>query len=342
MDDPISWLYLVLIILLVALLAFFSSLETALSCLNQFKMRAEADAGSKSAKLVVKVYRSFDKSLVAALVGSNVASLAASALATLLFVLLFKSLAVTDEAVSLISTAVMTVLVYIFGDTIPKLIARARPEKVALANVRVFIFFYWILYPLVFVFSGVTTLIAKAARVKERPTLTEEDFENVVGELNEKAEGEGDAALIQHSLEFSDTSVRDVLTPRDKMFYIDLLSTPKRKINEIVLSTEYSRIPVCYGSIDRIVGILHVKNYIMAYLKDPGLNILASLQKPYFVTPRIKIDDMIEGFRKHRTHIAVVKSGDKVVGMLTMEDVLEELVGKMEESPSEKERRRRR
>ena len=168
--------------------------------------------------------------------------------------------------------------------------------------------------------------------------MNEEDFVNVVEDIEEKGlmeENESDIFIA--SLDFTDTAVRDVLTKRNKMFVIDLKDLTKQKLHQIILETRFSRIPVCYGDIDHIIGILHVKKYIKMYLKNPNVSIRSVLQKPYFVTTKIKMDDMIDGFKKHHTHIAIVKSDDKVVGLITMEDVLEELVGKIAEPVLAKE-----
>ena len=226
----------------------------------------------------------------------------------------------------------MTLLVYIFCDMVPKMVARAMPEKVAANNVYIANGLYYILFPLIYIFNLLTRLVSKLFKSKVDHMMTEEDFTNVVEDLEKKdliEENESD--IIFASLDFTDTSVKEVLTKRNKIFYIDVKDLSKDKLNEIILSTPFTRIPVCYGSIDKIIGILHVKSYIQKYLENPNFPFLNTLQKPYYVSTRIKLDDMLDGFKKHHTHIAIVKSDEKVVGLITMEDVLEELVGKIAE-----------
>ena len=338
MGDPESWLYIVIIVLLVIFSAFCSSTETAFACLNQFKVRVKADEGNKTAKLILKTHARFDKTLIMALVGYNLSSVVISTISAILFFKIFINSTLNDTWISLISTAIMTVIVYMFCDMVPKMIARAMPERVARNNVYIATGVYYLFYPVIFLFSLLTKLVNKIFKSSNQPTMTEEDFTNVVEDIEEKGlmeENESDIFIA--SLDFTDTAVRDVLTKRNKMFVIDLKGLTKKKLHSIILETKFSRIPVCYGSIDHIIGILHVKKYIKMYLKNPHLELRSVLQKPYFVSTKIKMDDMIDGFKKHHTHIAIVKADDKVVGLITMEDVLEELVGKIAEPTLDKE-----
>jgi len=331
MDDPLSWLYLVIIIVLIVFSAFCSSTETAYACLNKFKIRVQADEGNKKAKLILKTYERFDRTLIMSLLGYNISSVIISTLSAILFYQILSSIQ-SDTLVSLISTAIMTVIVYIFCDMVPKMIARAMPEKVAANNVYIANALYYALFPLIYIFNLLTNAVTKLFKSKHDSLMTEEDFTNVVEDLEKKdliEDNESD--IIYASLDFTDTSVKEVLTKRNKIFYIDVKDLSKDKLNEAILSTQFTRIPVCYGSLDKIIGILHVKSYIQHYLENPNFPVLNTLQKPYYVSTKIKLDDMLEGFKKHHTHIAIVKNDDKVIGLITMEDVLEELVGKIAE-----------
>ncbi len=330
--DGLSWLYIVIIILLVILSAFFSSTETAFACVNIFKLKIKADEGSKTAKLILKTHERFDHTLILALLGYNIDSIVISAISAILFFQIFQNVALAETWVSLISTAIMTIIVYIFCDMVPKMIARAIPERVASNNVYILQFFYYLLFPLVFIFSLITKLVNKIFKVNEQPTMTEEDFTNIVEDIEEKDQLEDyESEIFYNSLEFTDTAVKEVLTKRNKMHVIDIKDATREQINNDILSTSFSRIPVVYGSVDKVVGILHVKSYIKAYLKNPNVSILSVLRRPYFVDTKVKMDEMIDGFKKHHTHIAIVKHQDKVLGLITMEDVLEELVGKIAE-----------
>ena len=328
---PLPYIYISLIIILVFLSAFFSMTETAFACVNQFKIKVLADEGNKKAKKIIKLYESFNETLTMSLIGHNLVNVILSTISTVLFLLFFVNI-LDDTVISLISTAVMTLITYIFGDMVPKMIARKNPDKVAFSTINIFLVFYYLFFPLVWIFSLLIRLFNKIFHADDIPQVTEEDFTNIVESIEEKGlieENESD--IITASLDFTDTSVRDILTKRNRMFVIDLKKLSKEEINEVILSTNYSRIPVCYGSLDKIIGVLIVKSYIKAYLNNPTISVLSILQKPYFVSTRIKLDDLMEGFKKNHTHIAIVKKDDVVVGMVTMEDVLEELVGKIAE-----------
>lgn len=333
MPDPRSWLYILLIILLLVASAFFSLTETAFAAMNQFRMKVKADEGSKPAKLVVKIHEKYDRTLIATLIGNNIVAILASVISTVLFLMLLRNYGVSDEVISVIATVVTTLLFYLFGDTIPKLIAKALPDKAAMFSSYFIYGFSIILFPVIIIFQGVIWVVYKIFRFKEKPTLTRDDFTNIVESIEEEGlieENESD--IIYASFDFVDTSVKEVLTPRAKMFAIDLQGLTHEKLNQYLLETNYSRIPIYRGNINNIVGILHVKTYLHKYLKNRDIAIESTLQKPYFVTTQIMMDEMIEGFKRSHTHIAIVRgSKDTVLGMVTMEDVLEELVGDINE-----------
>lgn len=333
MPDPRSWLYILLIILLLVASAFFSLTETAFAAMNQFRMKVKADEGSKPAKLVVKIHEKYDRTLIATLIGNNIVAILASVISTVLFLMLLRIYGVSDEVISVIATVVTTLLFYLFGDTIPKLIAKALPDKAAMFSSYIIYGFSIILFPVIIIFQGVIWVVYKVFRFKEKPTLTRDDFTNIVESIEEEGlieENESD--IIYASFDFVDTSVKEVLTPRAKMFAIDLQGLTHEKLNHYLLETNYSRIPIYRGNINNIVGILHVKTYLHKYLKNRDIAIESTLQKPYFVTTQIMMDEMIEGFKRSHTHIAIVRgSKDTVLGMVTMEDVLEELVGDINE-----------
>ena len=331
MDVPLSW-----VIIGVCVLAhfFFSAGETALACANRFKMQVEADEGKKTAKLVLHVIEKYDRALITVLIGSNIVAIVASVIATLLFYNLFTNW--TSDTVSLIASITVSLLIYILGDALPKTIARSIPDTIS----KVFVFPVYglmlILYPITLVFELLTKGIEKIFRVKEEVEFDEEDFENVVEKVSDEGILEEEQSdIIQSALDFADTNVKEVLTPRNKIFALDIKTLTKEKLHEIIINTNYSRIPIYDGNIDNIKGVLHIKTYLSAYLRNPNISIKSQLQKPYFVSSRIMIDDLFNGFKKHHTHIAIVRDKNKkVIGMVTMDDVLEELVSDISEPNS--------
>lgn len=276
---------------------------------------------------MLKVHGQFDTALVTILIVINAMSVCLSVVSTRFFLSLLPN-SVSDALTSLISSLVITLFLYLFGETIPKQIARKIPNRIASLTVYPLFFFIIILYPLASIFRGFAWLMKKIFRSGKGPELTEEDFNLVIDE-NERSgllDGE-EADVIHSSFDFADTSVKEVLTPLAKMYEINLKGLTNEQLAQKLCETEYSRIPVYYESPDKIVGILIVKNFLSAYLANPSVPLGDYIQKPYFVTPSTPMDEMVDGFRSHQTQIALVRRGNELLGMVTMEDVLEELVG---------------
>ena len=333
MDVPLSW-----VIISICVLAhfFFSAGETALACANRFKMQVEADEGKRSAKLVLKVQEKYDRALITVLIGSNIVAIAASVICTALFTRTLTNY--TSDLIAFLASVVISLLIYIFGDALPKTIARSIPDTIS----KIFVFpvfgLMMLLYPITLLFELITKGIEKAFKVKEQVDFDEDDFENVVEKVSDEGVLEEEQSdIIQSALEFADTNVKEVLTPRNKIFALSIKELDKEKLHKIIINTNYSRIPIYDGDFDNIIGVLHIKTYLSAYLRNPNISIKSKLQKPYFVSSNIMIDDLFNGFKKHHTHIAIVRDKNKkVIGMVTMDDVLEELVSDISEPNSMK------
>ena len=332
--DPLSWLYLSLSIVFIIMSAFFSLAETVFSSVNRYKMQVLDDQGNKSAKLVIKILKHYDSALIATLIGNNAVAVALSAVSTSLFITWFHN-TLDEGLVSLIASIIITVILYIFAETLPKQIARKIPNKLATKIVYPLFFFYIIFFPFTMIFLGLSLLTKKVFRGKKEPELTEADFNSVI-ETNE-SHGlleENETDIIQNSFDFTDTSVKEVLTPKEKMLEIDLKGLTNRQLIDILMTTNYSRIPMYYQDKDNIVGILIVKKYLADYLRNPNVSVTSSLEKPYIVSPSIMMDDVLDGFRSYHTQIALVYKDKHLLGMITSEDVLEELVGPISEKGS--------
>ncbi len=336
MPDPLSWIYWIVVFILVLIGGFFSGAETAFNCINVFKMKVKAEEGNKTAALVVKIHEKYDRTLISVLISYNIVQIILSSIATVLFVGIFKSAFSgkleneTIESIATISnTIIMTIITYIFSDTIPKLIARAAPEKTASICAYPIYFFNIILFPVSILFEGIVFLFKKLIRVDDVPTMTEEDFTNVVEQVEESGTlDENESDIIQATLDFTETDVKSIFTPISKVFAINKSQLKEENIKQIVLSSNYSRIPVYEGDINNIIGVLHVKSYLEAKIKNPNLKARKVLQQPFFVNQKLTMNKMLDGFKKEHTHIAfVLNSHKKVIGIVTMDDVLEELVG---------------
>ena len=336
------WLYLSLTIVFLVVSAFFSSAETAFASLNKYRFKVQAENGSKIARRIIRIYEDFDLTLVTVLIGNNLFSIAMSTLSTLFFLDVFSSVIPNQWVISLIASLVMTLILYVFGETLPKVIAKRIPDRVARISVYPLYFFIVVFYPLAMLFRFILWAIAKMLKTKDKPELTEEDFTNVVETIEKRGLLEtNEKEIIKASFDFADTSVKQVLTPKNRMFEIDLKGLTHEKLAKILEGTNYSRIPMYFGNDDKIVGILIVKKYLAAYLRDPNVPVFSTLEKPYLVSPKIMMDDMIDGFRSRQTQVAIVVQDKELIGMVTAEDVLEELVGNIsEENPEEQGDRR--
>lgn len=329
--DPLSSLYLILIFVFTLVAAYFALTETAFSCINKYRFQVKKDHGSKTAALVLWIADRFDHTLVTVLIGTNIASVVLSVTSTILFTKTFMP-SVDSSISSLVSSLVMTLILYMFGETIPKQIGKKIPNKVASIVVYPLFLFFIVIYPISIIFTGISKLAKKLFPSKEEPEVTEEDFTSLI-ELNERKGliEENESDLIINSIDFSDTKVKEVLTSKRKMFMIDLEGKDNKDIAQIVCDAKYSRIPVYRGDQNKIVGILIVKEFLSNYLANPNFELGNCLEKPYIVSPNVNIDDLTDGFRIHQVQSALVYKKDELIGLVTMEDVLEELIGPMSE-----------
>ena len=331
MDSIPDWLSITLLVVLVMLSAFFNSSETSFACLNRYKYMAEADSGKRSAKLILRLSEKFETTLISTLVGNNVVSILISTISTFLFLSLFRGV-IPDATVSLIASIIMAVVLFFFGDTIPKYVGKKIPDAIVHINCYPLAFFILLFYPVSLFFRGISLLVHKMFRAKPEVALTGEDFQSYIDNFEEMGVfEENESEIVQNAMDFSITPVREVLTPKERMAMINLdgLTTPM--LLEKIKASKFSRIPVYVKNSNQVTGVLVVKNYLNAYFQNPATPFKDHIQKPYFVSPRIRLDDLLDGFKSNHTQIAIVRYQGKVLGMVTMEDVLEELVGSIDE-----------
>lgn len=338
MDDPISWL----IIGICIIVSFFSSTcETAIGLVNRFKFQVKADNGSKTAKIVLKICDLYDRTISTVLITHNIAAIVMSTVATVLFYKWMSSIEGINPYIPIISSIAVTFVFYILGDILPKTIAKKIPDTISSIFAWPLFIVLIVLTPISIIFEMFAKVIDKIFKTSQEEEFTEEDFEDIVEQTTDEGvleEEQGD--IIQSALEFEDTNVKEVLTPKERMFALDLDGLTHEKLQRILLETNYSRIPIYYKKFDNFVGVLHIKTYLKKYMENPNVLIRKTLQKPYFVSTRIMIDDLFNGFKKHHSHLALVRTKDKkVIGMVTMEDVLEELVEDISEPNIQKEKK---
>lgn len=314
---------IILMIICIILSAFFSAVETAFNSINRIKMKSLADNGNKKADKALKLLDEYDKFLSTVLIGNNVVNILLTSLTTALFIKLAGSYGPT------ISTVVITIVVLIFGEITPKTMAKKAPESFAMFALPILNFFIVILTPFSFLFSLWAKLIAKIGHSKEDSSITDDELLTIVNEAYyEGGIDEHESELIKKAIVFDDRQAEDILTPR-----VDIVAVPsdagEDEISEIFSDTGYSRLPVYDKSLDNIIGIIHQKDYYEEVIEN-GKKLTDVLQKPLFVAPTMKISYLMREFQTKQEHIAVViDEYGGTAGLVTMEDILEELVGEI-------------
>ena len=325
---------LLAIIVLVVFSAFFSASETSFTSVNKVRLMNMEDQGNKRASAVLKMAENYDKLLSTILVGNNIVNILATSLSSLLFASLIlnnASLATT------VSTIVMTVVVLIFGEITPKMLAKMRPESVAMAFYPILRFFSVILFPITIIFSGWKALIGKIFKTERTATVTEGELLTIV----ETAESEGElkeheSQLIRSAIEFEDLDVKDVMIPRVNVVAVDEAADMESIYNKFTESG-YSRMPVYSETIDSVIGIIHEKDFY-ALLHDGGNSIRNIIQPSVCVSDSMKISTVLRMLQKAKVHMAIViDEFGGTGGIVTLEDIIEELVGEIYDEHDEVE-----
>ena len=323
--DPWSWIILTLILIFGG---YFSLAETAFAAADPIRIKVLSEK-SPLAKKTLYLIEHFEDSVIVTVIGSNLSSVLLSTLSTLFFINLYDN----DGLGTLTSTFISALLFYIFCDTIPKVIGRGLPNQAALFSTFLFEIFRVLFFPIYFIFSRLKKLLNRFQKTSTSSAMTEDDFSSIVEKQHEEGTlNESEVKLIQSAIEFSDTAVKDVLTPLEKMYALSEKSLHQSDLPELLIASPFSRIPIYKDSMQDIIGVLSVRTFFQNFQKNRQMDPHLLVKKPYFVTTKVTIDDLFEGYKKYRTHVAIVKDANgQVVGMVTMEDVLEEIIGQMEE-----------
>lgn len=317
---------LIALIVLVFLSGFFSAAETAFTSVNKIKLRTLAGNGNSRAKNVLSLAENkYDKLISVLLVGNNIVNLTASTLS----VLFFQKILPASANYSIVSTVVITVTVLIFSEITPKYIAKTFSEKLAMSFYPAVVFFYYVLYPFHFVFGGFKWLISKIFRAAPDDRITEDEIMTVVEEAEEDGTLRDDETrLIRSVIEFDDLEVGDILVPRVNIVAVDV-SSSMEDIKRVFEAEGYSRIPVYKDTVDTIIGTIHEKDFFNAYLAGKK-NVDDIMQNAFYTTEHVKISKLLKQLQKKKIHIAVVLDEyGGTLGLVTLEDVLEELVGEI-------------
>ena len=321
-----------IIIMAICLLmsAYFSATETAFSTMSKTKLKTMIDKGNKRASLALKLSEDYDRLISTILIGNNIVNILLSSIATVFVISLclqWKDKAFSDNYSTLISTAAATVVVLIFGEITPKSVAKNRPEGFALFAAPLMQFFIWILFPISILFSGWAKLVNRIFHSDEDTKMSQEELLMLVEEVQEEGtidDEEGD--LLRNAINFPELKAEDILTHRVDLegFAID---TPMEEIGKLFEESRFSRLLVYQDSIDNIVGVLHQKDVFTSKgLTDKPLEELIS--EPLFIHKTERVDDLLRELQTNKSHMAVVLDEyGGTLGIVTMEDILEELVG---------------
>lgn len=314
------------IIICVYLSSFFSGSEMSYSSCSRMRLESEMEEGSKKARIALYIVDHFDDALGAILIGNNLVNIACSSLGSVAVILITGT-----DRYAWVATVILTIAVIVFGETIPKITAKKGANNYAKKYAFIIRFLMIVLKPLVLIFVGLIALITAPMKGE----LIEDDSDGKVEELQtiiETAEDEDvideeESELVQAAIEFPDVSASEAMTARVDVLAIDIEDTWDEIIATIAKS-HYTRIPVYEGSIDHIIGVLHMNKFLKAIVDSEEVDIRALLMEPCYVYKTMKLPEVLAAFRKHRQHLAVVVDEyGGTLGIISMEDVLEQVVG---------------
>ena len=323
MDDGSMTLWVTLVIL-VAFSAFFSASETAFSSLNQIRLKSRADDGDRTAARVLAMSEQYDKLLSTILIGNNIVNIAAASIGTIIFTKMLGA-----ERGATVSTMVLTIVVLIFGEVTPKSLAKEMPETIATAVAPVLSLLMLVLTPLTWLFSQWKRLLSHFVHSSESDTITEGELMTMVSEAENDGElTDRESELIRSAIEFDDVEVEEILTPRvDVVAVADDISL--EELAQTFAESGYSRLPVYHGTIDNIIGVVHEKDFYIARLKK-ATKIEDLVAPTLYTTGSTQISQLLRTLREQHHHMAVVVDEyGGTEGIITLEDILEELVGEI-------------
>ena len=326
---------LIVMIILVLLSAFFSMTETVYSTTNTVRLTVHAESGKKSAQKALWIAEHFDKTLTTILVGNNLVNISLATIS----VVFFGQLLNNGNIVEVVSTAVTTIIVLIFGEIMPKTIAKQHADTLALKLSFIVYVIMVVLSPVVFVFNGFQKLLHINDKESEKePQVNEAELEAILDTMEEEGAIESEEVeLINNILDLNDREVKDIMTPRPDIIAVSD-EMDHDEIKTVLFNSKLSRIPVYHGDKDNIVGILFERDFLTAYIKRKNFRIKSLLRPVKYVSTSMKVNDLIHELQKTKMHMAIV-SGEygEVVGLVTMEDALEELVGEIYDEHDESE-----
>ncbi len=346
MDDPslllgasFSYIHGILLAVIIFLLigsAFFSMSETAYSSMNVIRVRSMAENKVKGARRALYIAEHSDRALTTILVGNNIVNI----LSTTLCAYILSSFITSATLYNILNTVVMTIIILIVGEILPKAYAKAHPETVAIKFSGFMYVFMKLSYPLVIGFYGLQKLFTKRKTANEtNVTVTEDELENIIDTMEEEGVLEdNESDIIQGALKIKDVTVENIMTHRVDVVFLELKATEK-EIEQTFTENKYSRIPIYKGTVDNVVGILNFKDVFEAKMTGQKINIKELMSKPLFTAENTNVDTLIREMQKKRNHMAVVLDDNGgVSGIVTFEDCVEMVFGEIYDETDEDEK----
>lgn len=321
---------LVLMIGLLLISAFFSMTETAYSSVGRLRMKTLVELDKQGSKKALWIVDNFDRTLTTLLVGNNLANIALATVSVLLFSGLFSHLSNADTIITIMNTVVMTIVILIFGEILPKSIAKSSAEKICLLESKFVYFLIKVMTPITYPFLVLNRKVTSRIDNENKISVTESDLETIIGTMEEEGSiDEEEADMLQKVLDLSEITVEEIMTPRVDMIAVEVNDDVKT-ITEVFLKNRFSRLPVYDTNTDNIIGILSERDFYTKLIKDQNVNIRRMIRPALFIPYSTKVDALIELLQTKNMHLAVVVDEyGGVDGIVTMEDALEELVGEI-------------
>lgn len=326
MLDSSSGLSCIFLIVLVALSAFFSGSETALTSVNKIRLKSLEENGDKKAARTLRVAENYERMISTVLIGNNIVNIASASLATVIFTVLLGA----DKGAA-VSTVVMTIVVLIFGEVLPKNYAKNNADSLAVVVSGPIGFLMTVFKPLSAALSALSGLMSRLTGGEDdKPSVTEEELKYIVESIEEEGVlEENESDLVQSALEFDEIEVQEIVTPRVDMVTLDVEDSWE-EILELAKTSKVSRIPVYEGSIDNIIGLVHVRDILEDEISNSEHDIHSLLSQCLFVHKTMNLSGLLEKLRKEKMPLAIVTDDyGGTMGLVTIEDVVEELVGEI-------------
>lgn len=325
--DSNSWLLYVLLVALIIGGGYFAGAEIAFASCNKIRLKTQADSGNHRAKTAMYISEHFDNALTTLLIGNNIMHIGCSSLATLLATKLW------GDGAAAPTTIVITLVVFFVSEMVPKSFCRSHSDMMVLFFAGSLRFLMRLLKPVAWLFSSISTLCVKLLGSKKAPSFTEAELETMMetAQTSPALHQENEDRLLTSALAFDHIKARQAMQPVDKIEALEIM-TPMDEIAAFVQQHRHSRIPFYRGTIDNIIGVVHIRDFLRNYLQNGNKTRLrALLNPPAFVSPDTPVDEVLQQMSSHRVQLAIVRENGKTLGVLTVEDILEELVGEIQD-----------